>query len=175
MNNSKKIIFENKLVKAYSNIIQVEAQTNMTFIIHKMPFKYVVKFLTIYDGSFKTMGGNIIGVVENNTRIGTLYYAIPANSTSNFDIFKDQFVLQNKQTKKYVSFDPNTFFLYDKEISPTTNSIFNIENANGYYKILNINNQNLILQNRKIIKFANEKNITTNANLFKINITYELE
>ena len=173
--NPKYIAFENKLVKAYSNIIQVEAQTNMTFIIHKMPFKYVVKFLTIYDGSFKTMGGNIIGVVENNTRIGTLYYAIPANSTSNFDIFKDQFVLQNKQTKKYVSFDPNTFFLYDKEISPTTNSIFNIENANGYYKILNINNQNLILQNRKIIKFANEKNITTNANLFKINITYELE
>ena len=173
------IAFENKLVKAYANIPQVEALNNMTFKIHKIAFRYVIKFITIYDGSLKTMGEHLIGVLENNTTDGTSYYIIPANNDSsnnnkNFNIFIDQFVLQNKDTKTYVEFDPNTLFLYDREIHPTHNGTFNIVLKNGYYTILNVNNDNLMLVGKNLIKFGRESDVTTNEDLFKIDVSYEL-
>jgi hypothetical protein len=175
-NNPMYIACENKIVKAYANIIQIEAQNNMTFIVHKIPFKYVLKIITIFDGSLKTMGGNIIGALENNINNGTSYYVISTNpnQSNNFNIFKDQFFLQNTKTKTYVVYDPATFYLYDREQKPNDNSIFNIELSSGYYKILNVNNDNLTLVNNKIIKFAKEKNIVGNENLFKLDITYEI-
>ena len=175
-NNPMYIACENKIVKAYANIIQIEAQNNMTFIVHKIPFKYVLKIITIFDGSLKTMGGNIIGALENNINNGTSYYVISTNpnQSNNFNIFKDQFFLQNTKTKTYVVYDPSTFYLYDREQKPNDNSIFNIELSSGYYKILNVNNDNLTLVNNKIIKFAKEKNIVGNENLFKLDITYEI-
>ena len=179
--NPMYIAFENKLTKAYSNIIEVEAQNNMTFIVHKIPFKFVIKIITMYNGSLKTMGGNIIGALENNINDGTLYYASPSNKSafnnnnaSNFNIFKDQFVLQNTKTKTYVTYDPESFFLYDREIQPNPNCIFNIELIDGFYKILNVNNDNLILYNKNLVKFVREKDVVANENMFKIDISYEL-
>ena len=179
-NNPMYIAFENKLAKAYANIVQVEAQTNMTFIVHKIAFKYIIKIITIFNGSFKTIDGNIIGVLENNVSDGTSYYALPirqpssSNNYSNFNIFADQFVLQNKDKKTYVTYDPESFYLYDKEQQYNSNSIFKFDPSNGYYKILNVNKDNLILYNTNLIKFEKENKIVSNENLFKIDITYEL-
>lgn len=170
--------FENKLVKVYGDSPQIEAHNNMSFFIKTVDFKMVINILTLYDDSLKTMPGNLIGVLQNNTKDGTSYYITPtSNNTStnkNFDIFKDQFTLQNKKTNKYVSFDSNSQYLYDKDLKPNLNSIFSITPQNGYYTILNTNGDNLILFNRNLIKFAKSEDTTTNENLFALNITYEL-
>ena len=177
------IAFENKIPKAYADIPTSEAQNNMTFKVHNIQFKYIIKFVTIFDGSIKTMGGNILGVLENNTTDGTAYYVIPMNQTSsgdngsntnNFNIFKNQFILQNKAKKTYVVFDPETLFLYDREKTPNRNGIFNIESLNGYFTIKNTNNDNLIVVNKNLLKFGKEKNIVSNENLFMLDISYEL-
>jgi len=175
-NNPMYLAFENKLVKAYPNTTQIEAQNNMTFILHNIQFKYVIKIITIFNGSLKTMGGNIIGVLENNTKEGTSYYVHPMKSSnnSNFNLFKDQFILQNKSTKTYVLYDPDTLFLYDREKQPNRNGTFNIEATNGFYKLLNINNDNLSLIDKNLIKFVKESDIISNENLFMIDISYEL-
>ena len=173
----KYLAFENKIVKAYPNTPQVEALNNMTFTLHIPKFKYIIKLITIFEGSLKTMSGNIIGVLENNTNDGTEYYAIPmklGSSNSNFNIFKDQFILQNKKTKTYVAYDPNSAFVYDRDKQPNRNGTFNIEAINGYYKILNVNNDNLALMNKNLIKFINSKDVVSNENLFIIDISYEL-
>ena len=171
------IAFQNKLVKAYADSPQIEAHSNMSFFINTINFKMIINIITLYDDSFKTMSGNLIGVLENNTTDGTSYYVVPTSNNSNnknFDIFKDQFTLQNNDTKTYVSYDSNSQFLYDKDIRPTPNSIFSIEPQNGYYTILNTNGDNLILFNRNLIKFAKTADTKTNENLFKLNINYEL-
>jgi hypothetical protein len=172
------IAFENKLVKSYADSPQIEAHNNMSFFINTVKFKTIINILTLYDDTLKTMPGNLIGVLENNTTDGTSYYMEPtSNSTSvnkNFDIFKDQFTLQNKNTKTYVSYDSTSQFLYDRDMKPTLNSIFSITPASGYYTILNTNGDNLILFNRNLIKFAKSADTKTNENLFKLNITYEL-
>lgn len=168
--------FENKLVKAYGDSPQIEAHNNMSFFIKTVKFKMVINILTLYDDSLKTMPGNLIGVLENNKTDGTSYYIAPVSTSTNinFDIFKTQFTLQNKDKKTYVSYDANTQYLYDKNIQPTLNSIFSITPQNGYYTILNTNGDNLILFNRNLIKFAKSEDTTTNENLFALNITYEL-
>ena len=172
------IAFENKLVKAYAESPQIEAYNNMSFFINTVKFKMIINIITLFDGSLKTMPGNLIGVLENNTTDGTSYYISPtSNNTStnkNFDILKDQFTLQNKKTKTYLSFDSNSQYLYDKDSKPNLNSIFSITPQNGYYTILNTNGDNLILFNRNLIKFAKSEDTTTNENLFGLNITYEL-
>ena len=177
------IAFENKVIKAYADSSQIEAHNNMSMIINIVDSKMIINIITLYDGSLKTMAGNIIGVLQNNTTNGTSYYVIPIknnnNNNQNFDIFKDQFALQNKNTNTYISFDNDTKFLYDRDINHTQNSIFMITPDNGYYTITNINGENLILSgdsnnNLNIIKFVQSKDITTNENLFKLNITYEL-
>lgn len=167
------LVFENNQVKAYAN---KASSNNMTFLINKVPFKYVIKIITLYDGSFKTMSGNIIGVLENNTSDGTPYYVIPtnSNSTSNFNMFKDTFVLQNKYKNTYVTYDSNTFFLYDRETNPNQNSVFTIQQLNGYYTLLNKNNETIILYNKNLIKFTKKENVDTNENLFKLVIDYEI-
>ena len=175
--NPMYLAYENKLVKAYADTTQIEAHNNMTFILHKIAFRYIIKIITVFDGSLKTMGGNIIGVLQNNNTDGTEYYAIPMQQSSNnnvFNIFKDQFILQNKKKKTYVVHDPISSFLYDREVLPNRNGTFNIVSSNGYYKILNTNNDNLALVNKNLIKFVNESEISTNENLFMINISYEL-
>ena len=175
--NPMYLAYENKIVKAYADTPQVEAHNNMTFILHNMPFKFVIKIITIFNGSLKTMGGNIIGLLENNTDEGTSYYVIPMKQSSNntnFNIFKDQFILQNKNKKTYVVYDPDTLFLYDREIKSNRNGTFNLESTNGYYKILNTNNDNLAVVNKNLIKFVNPNDISTNENLFILDISYEL-
>ena len=173
------IAFENKLVKAYADSPQVEAHNNMSFFIKTVKFKMFINILTLYDDSLKTMPGNLIGVLENNIVDGTSYYIDSvtnnsSNNNNNFDIFKSQFTLQNKEKKTYVSYDSNSQYLYDKDIQPTVNGIFSITPKNGYYTILNKNGDNLILFNRNLIKFAKPEDIIANENLFALNITYEL-
>ena len=170
------LAYENKIVKAYPDSPNEEAYSNMTFILHVMPFKYIIKIITIFNGSLKTIDGNIIGVIENNTKDGTEFYVIPMrkSNNTNFDIFKDQFKLQNKKKKTIVDYDSETSFLYDRETVPNGNSIFNIESSNGYYTILNRNNDNLSIVNTNTIKFVKEEEVESNGNLFMIDITYEL-
>ena len=135
----------------------------------------VIKIITLYDGSLKTINGNIIGVLENNTSDGTSYVVIPTSQNQNsFNIFKDQFMLKNKEKGTYVFFDENTGFLYDKNLELNTLGIFNIIAEKGYYTISNVNNDQLILFNRNLIKFTNKKNIISNENMFKLDISYEL-
>ena len=79
-----------------------------------------------------------------------------------------------KKKKTIVDYDSETSFLYDRETVPNGNSIFNIESSNGYYTILNRNNDNLSIVNTNTIKFVKEEEVESNGNLFMIDITYEL-
>jgi len=166
---------ENKNVKAYSDAPQIQARNNMTFFVKSINYEMVIKIITLYDGSLKTINGNIIGVLENNTSDGTSYVVIPTSQNQNsFNIFKDQFMLKNKEKGTYVFFDENTGFLYDKNLELNTLGIFNIIAEKGYYTISNVNNDQLILFNRNLIKFTNKKNIISNENMFKLDISYDL-
>ena len=170
------LAYENKIVKAYGKTTQLEAKNNMSFILHILKFTHIIKFITIFNGSVKTMDGNILGVLENNTKNGTEYYVIPSkkSNSSKFNIFTDQFMLQNKKKRTYVSFDPNTEFLYDRDNQPNSNSIFNMVSTNGFYTILNTSNDNLAVIDNNLLKFVKGKDIVSNENLFMIDITYEL-
>ena len=166
---------ENKNVKAYSDAPQIQARNNMTFFVKSINYEMVIKIITLYDGSLKTINGNIIGVLENNTSDGTSYVVIPTSQNKdNFNIFKDQFMLKNKEKGTYVIFDVNTGFLYDRNLEPNTLGIFNIIAEKGYYTISNVNNDQLILFNRNLVKFTNKKNIISNENMFKLDISYDL-
>ena len=169
------LAFDNKITKAYADLPQIQAHNNMTFFVKEMKYQMIVKLITLYDGSLRSMSGNIIGVVETNTTDGTPYIVISTNKTGgNFDIFKHQFMLQNKDTKAYVIYDDFTGFIYDRDSIPNSNGIFNLEPSNGYYKLLNIKNKNLILYDRNLIKFVESNTIISNENLFKIDISYDL-
>lgn len=166
---------ENKNVKAYSDAPQIQARNNMTFFVKSINYEMVIKIITLYDGSLKTINGNIIGVLENNTSDGTSYVVIPTSQNKDsFNIFKDQFMLKNKEKGTYVIFDVNTGFLYDRNLEPNTLGIFNIIAEKGYYTISNVNNDQLILFNRNLVKFTNKKNIISNENMFKLDISYDL-
>ena len=176
-NNTMYLAFENKQTKAYPNTPQIEAQNNMSFILHIVPFQIQMKLITLYDGSVKTMGGAILGVLENNTNDGTRYILEPAFKTiagsgKNFAFNKDQFYMKNPQTNTYVVYDNVTFFLYDKVIAPNSNCIFNLVMSNGFYTLLNNTGQNLILFQNNLLKFVNEDQIVSNENLFKIDLEY---
>jgi len=166
---------ENKNVKAYSDAPQLQARNNMTFFVKSINYEMVIKIITLYDGSLKTINGNLIGVLENNTSDGTSYVVIPTSQNKDsFNIFKDQFMLKNKEKGTYVIFDVNTGFLYDRNLEPNTLGVFNIIADKGYYTISNVNNEQLILFNRNLIKFTNKKNIISNENMFKLDISYDL-
>ena len=166
---------ENKNVKAYNDAPQIQARNNMTFFVKSINYEMVIKIITLYDGSLKTINGNIIGVLENNTSDGTSYVVIPTSQNKDsFNIFKDQFMLKNKEKGTYVIFDVNTGLLYDRNLEPNTLGIFNIIAEKGYYTISNVNNDQLILFNRNLVKFTNKKNIISNENMFKLDISYDL-
>ena len=166
---------ENKNVKAYSDAPQIQARNNMTFFVKSINYEMVIKIITLYDGSLKTINGNLIGVLENNTSDGTSYVVIPTSQNKDsFNIFKDQFMLKNKEKGTYVIFDVNTGLLYDRNLEPNTLGIFNIIAEKGYYTISNVNNDQLILFNRNLVKFTNKKNIISNENMFKLDISYDL-
>lgn len=174
-NNTMYLAFENKKTRAYPSTPQIEAQNNMSFILHNIPFQIQIKLITLYDGSVKTMGSLILGVLENNTTDGTGYILEPViNNTSgqNFVFNKDQFYMKNTKTNTYVVYDNNTYFLYDKAISPNSNCIFNLVITNGFYTLINNIGQNLILFQNNLLKFINVEQIVSNENLFKINLEY---
>uniref|UniRef100_A0A6C0EXW4 phosphoinositide phospholipase C n=1 Tax=viral metagenome TaxID=1070528 RepID=A0A6C0EXW4_9ZZZZ len=174
------IAFDNKQVKAYADTPQVQAHNNMTFAVNSVKFNVILNIITIFNGILKTMGGNIIGALENNTLDGTNYIALPASTNSsgnggnNFNILNDQFILKNKDNKTYVINDTETGFLYDKALQPNPNGIFSLKLNNGYYNILNSSGQEMILFNKNLIKFVDQSAIVSNENLFNINITYEI-
>jgi len=153
----------------------------MTFAVNSVKFNIILNIISIFNGILKTMGGNIIGVLENNTLEGTDYIALPSNTNSyesnggnNFNILKDQFILQNKDKKTYVIYDTETGFLYDKAVQPNPSGIFSLKLNNGYYNILNSSGQEMILFNKNLIKFVDQSAIVSNENLFNINITYQI-
>ena len=169
------IAFENKIIKAYYDSPQIEAHNNMTFFVKENKYKMIIKIITLYDGSLKSMSGNIIGVLETNTTDGTPYEVIPTTKYGgNFNLFKDQFQLQSKDTQNYISYDDSTGFIYDRDRLPTSNSIFNLNPSNGYYTIVNVTNKHLILYDRNLVKFVESKDVLSNENLFKIDVTYEI-
>jgi hypothetical protein len=180
MNNTMYIAYENKQVKAYPNTPQIQAQNNTAFIIHAIPFKIQVRLITLFDGSVKTMSGNILGVLENNTTDGTAYILEAVNKSpsrmngKNFNYSKDQFYMKNPATNMYVVYDNNTFFLYDKAPTPNTNSIFNFAMSNGFYTLVNNAGQNLVLYQNNLLKFVNPEQVNSNENLFKIDLQYIL-
>ena len=168
---------ENKQVKAYPDSPQVQAHNNMSVYINPVAFKMIINIITLFDGSFKTMGSNILGILENNINDGTSYYVNSTNQNgvgNNFDIFKNQFTLQNTNTNTYITFDNANGFLYDKELQLTPNCIFSIKPINGYYSIVNSSGQNIVLYDKNLIRFAPVESVSTNENLFKLNISYEL-
>jgi hypothetical protein len=173
------IAFENKVVKAYPNSEQIQAHNNMSFYVKQVDYNMVLKIITLFDDGLKTMSGGLIGAIEGKPNEATEYIVTPADnkggSGGNFNIYNgSQFKLQNKSTGKYVSFEDESGFLYDKNIKPNTNSIFNIESEKGFYIIVNKDNDNLILYNRNLIKFVKPEEIESNENLFKLDISYDL-
>ena len=167
---------ENKVVKAYIDNTLAEAKSNMTYIIHKINFRHVINIITSVGGIVFTTGDGVVGVKPNNIVDGTSYYVNPHNNTNgnNFNIFNDQFTLQNKTKNTFINYDLTTKLLYDKLISPDTSSIFNLVLQNGYYEILNVNDKNLTVNNRGILTFDDESLVNPTGNLFTIKITYEL-
>jgi len=173
-NNTMYLAFENKQTKAYANTPQVQAQNNMSFKLHIIPFQLQIKLITLYDGSVKTMSGSILGVLENNTTEGTGYILEPVNKVAgkNFIYHKDQFYLKNPKTNTYVVYDDNTYFLYEKPTSPNSNCVFNFTMSNGFYVLINNIGYNLILFNKNLIKFVKPEEVVSNENLFKIDLKY---
>ena len=169
------LAFDNKVTKVYADMPQIQARNNMTFYAKENKYEIIVKIITLYDGSLKSIGANIVGVLETNTTDGTPYRIIPKNKTgAKFDLFKNQFMLQNYNLQSYVSYDDKTGFIYDRDVIPSSYSVFNLEPSNGYYKIVNITNQNLILYDINLVKFVESSTVNSNENLFKIDIQYKL-
>jgi len=169
------IAYENKAVKAYSDSTQIQAHNNMTFFVNTVKFQIVVQIITLFNGSLKTMNGsNIVGIIENNVRDGTSYIVVPTTENKNFDIFSNQFMLMNKNTKTYIVYDPGTYFLYDTGTGPNSNGVFSLTFDNGYYNIINNNNDNLIFYDKNLIKFVNNADVVSNENMFKLTMKYEI-
>ena len=170
------LAFENKYLKAYEDLPQIQAHNNMTFFVKENKTKIIIKIITLNRGSLKsTIGSNLLGVIETNIKDGTPYIVIPTNKTGGkFDIFKNQFSYKIKKHKIMLILMTQQDLCMIKIIYQHTNGIFNLEPSNGYYKILNITNQNLILYDRNLIKFVNSNDVISNENLFNIDIEYEL-
>ena len=170
-NKAMYLAFENKQAKAYAKSTQIEAQNNISFILHIIPFQIQIKLITLYDGSVKTIS-TILGVLENNTTGGTGFIIEPVNQNKNFVFYKDQFYMKNTKTNTYVVYDNSTFFLYEKAISTNSNCIFNLEMSNGFYTLINNKGQNLVIYQDNLLKFADADKVMSNENLFKIDLQY---
>ena len=168
---------QNGLPSTYAYNPAVEAQNNMSFIIHVVPFNIQLKLITLYDGSMKSMPGGIVGVLENNNTDGTGYILEAAftpvqSGGANFNFLKDQFFMRNATTGTYISYDSNTGFLYDRPGKPSSKGIFNIKSNNGFFSLVNSASEELILYQNNLLKFAKPDTISSNENLFKIAVSY---
>ena len=168
---------QNNLPTTYAYNAGVEAQNNMSFIIHIVPFNIQIKLITLYDGSIKSMAGGIVGVLENNTTDGTGYILEAAftpvqTGGANFNFMKDQFFMRNASSGTYLSYDSNTGFLYDRPGKQNTKSIFNIKSSNGFFALVNSSGQELILYQNNLLKFVKPDAVASNENLFKIAVSY---
>jgi hypothetical protein len=171
--NSMYLANQNKIPKTYAYTATPEAQNNMSFRIHIIPFKIQITIKTLFDGSMKTMAGGIVGILENNSNAGTKYILEPS-SGNNFNYLKDQFYMRNAITNTYLMHDLNTFYLYDRNGRAGSNGMFTLRLNNGFYSLYNSAGQVLILFQNNLIKFIDEDEVKTNENLFKININYVL-
>jgi hypothetical protein len=163
--------FENKIVKAYAESPQIQAMNNMSFYIRTIPFQMHIKIVTLFGGSMKSMSGNIIGVLENNTTDGTTYIIEPGViSNRNFNYLTDEFYLQNADTGKYLGIDILTGFLNDH--GENTRIRLHIETSKGYFQIVNSIGNYLILMNKNLLKFEKKNLIISNENLFLIDLKY---
>jgi len=168
---------QNRSATTYAYNTTTEAQNNMSFIIHIVPFQIQLTLQTLFDGSVKSMTGGIVGVLENNTNDGTGFLLEPAftpvqSGGTNFNFMKDQFFMRNTIKGTYLSYDSNTGFLYDRPGRPNNKGIFKIANNNGFYSLINSSGDTLILYQNNLLKFIKSENITSNEHLFKINIKY---
>ena len=59
-------------------------------------------------------------------------------------------------------------------LTPDNSSIYNLVKKDGYYTIVDVNNDNLIFNSRNILTFQADTNATETANLFIISISYVL-
>jgi hypothetical protein len=167
------LTYQNKNLKASNDAPQIELHNNMTFFVNEVKSQTVIKMITLFDGSLISTESNLIGVLETNTTDGTAYNVMPIKkSGTNFNLYKDQFSLQNKKTNNYLSYDDSTGFLYDKYPNPNQNSIYNIVVSKGYYNIVNTKNQKLIVFNKNLIKFGDS--VSSTDSLFKLDISYTL-
>lgn len=198
LQNPMYIANQNKIPKTYAYNTSTEAKNNMAFKIHIIPFHIQIKFFTLYDGSMKTMAGGIVGILQNNTVDGTSYIiestttnpaSAPATSrfpvpsynpgtsggANNFNYLRDPFYLRNPKTNSYLACDTTTGFIYDNKPSrPGSNGVFNLTDKNGFYSLRNSAGQVMILYQENILKFIPETEVTSNENLFKINVNYVL-
>jgi hypothetical protein len=168
---------QNRLPTTYAYNPAVEAQNNMSFIIHVVPFNIQLKIMTLYDGSMKSMTGGVVGILENNINNGTGYILeaafTPVQSGGiNFNYLKDQFFMKNSTGGSYLSYDSNNGFLYDKAGKPGSKGIFNLKFSNGFFSMINSAGQELILYENNLLKFVKPDKITSNENLFKIAVSY---
>jgi hypothetical protein len=168
---------QNGLPSTYAYNPAVEAQNNMSFIIHVVPFNIQLKLITLYDGSMKSMPGGIVGVLENNNTDGTGYILEAAftpvqSGGANFNFLKDQFFMRNAAAGTYLSYDSNTGFLYDRPGKPSSKGIFNIKSNNGFFSLVNSASEELILYQNNLLKFVKPDTISSNENLFKIAVSY---
>jgi hypothetical protein len=172
------LAFLNKAVTATADNNSVAAKSNMTFIIHEVNFRHVIKIMTSSSsaGSVITKPDKSLGVLANNIVDGTSYFVNPHNKTNgnNFNIFNDQFNLQNTTTNTFITYDETEHLLYDKMLIPDNSSIYNLVKKDGYYTIMDVNNDNLILNSRNILTFQADTNAIETANLFIISISYVL-
>ena len=168
---------QNRLPTTYAYNPAVEAQNNMSFTIHLVPFNIQLRLMTLYDGSMKSMTGGIVGILENNTTDGTGYILEAAftpvqSGGANFNYQKDQFFMRNGSSSSYLVYDSNTGFLYDRPGRPSSNGIFNLGIKNGFYTLTNTAGQQLILYENNLLKFVKPEAISSNENLFKITVNY---
>lgn len=168
---------QNRLPSTYAYNAAVEAQNNMSFIIHIVPFSIQLKIVSLYDGSMKSMAGGIVGVLENNITDGTGYILEAAftpvqTGGVNFNFMKDQFFMRNAAAGTYLSYDSNTGFIYDRAGKPSSKGIFNIQSSNGFFSLVNSAEQQLILYQNNLLKFVKLDAISSNENLFKIAVSY---
>ena len=184
-NNKQYLTFSNKMARASRTSIQIQTQNNMSYYLHIVPFHITIMFQTLFGGVIKTIGGSIVGILENNITEGTHYILEPVNGYSNtagknFIYHKDPFYLKNSKTNTYlgVSGDTGISHLIDGLQSPINNGSiltqFTMEFNNGLYSLKNQKNDVLIVYNNNLLKFIPAGELVSNENLFKILLEYVL-
>lgn len=180
---------QNKKVKAMNDSSQIITRNNMTFNIITPAYHVEVQFTTIFNGGVKTMGGGIVGIMENNPTVATSYIMEPVNKSisQRFNYLKDEFYLRNGGDSKntYLNYDSTSNYLYDRESSTSNNNTIQILNANfrlgskingiGKFAIINNRGDNLAIFQNNILKFTPPEKVISNENLFNIRIKYILE